>query len=153
MLCVIVALIFIGGCAGSTSGGAKVDRIVVCFKNIRNEFYRIMHPNAVLTVRINGHGTSEVIVQKAIVFLILYVMIILAGGVVLLFAGIPMDRAFLAVLECISNTGLSVDLDGTPTHISALPDVAKWTLMFVMLVGRLELYTVLLIFTPIFWKR
>lgn len=153
VLCVIVALIFIGGCAGSTSGGAKVDRIVVCFKNIRNEFYRIMHPNAVLTVRINGHGTSEVIVQKAIVFLILYVMIILAGGVVLLFAGIPMDRAFLAVLECISNTGLSVDLDGTPTDISALPDVAKWTLMFVMLVGRLELYTVLLIFTPIFWRR
>lgn len=151
--CVIVALVFIGGCAGSTSGGAKIDRIVVCFKNIRNEFFRIMHPNAVLTVRMNGHGTSDVIVQKAIIFLILYVMIILAGGVVLIFTGIPMDRAFLAVLECISNTGLSVELDGTPTDISSLPALAKWTLMSVMLIGRLELYTVLLIFSPIFWKR
>lgn len=153
MLCLLVILMFIGGCAGSTSGGAKIDRIVICFKNIRNEFFRIMHPNAVLTVRINGQGTAEVIVQKAIVFLILYVMVILGSALILLLLGLPVDQSFFSSLEAISNTGLGVDLAGQPTDISSFPALGKWTLAFVMLVGRLELYTVLIIFTTTFWKR
>jgi len=153
VLCLIVILMFVGGCAGSTSGGAKIDRIVICLKNIRNEFFRIMHPNAVLTVRINRQGTPDVIVQKAVVFLILYVLVIIGSALMLMLIGLPVEQSFFSSLEAISNTGLGVNLEGEPSDISAIPDLGKWTLAFVMLVGRLELYTVLIIFTTTFWRR
>ena len=153
VLCLLIILMFIGGCAGSTSGGAKVDRLVICFKNIRNEFFRIMHPNAVLTVRINGKGTPELIVQKAIVFLILYVMVILVSAICLLMLGVSTERAFMSSLEAISNTGLGVDLQGNVADMSSFPMLGKWILATVMLVGRLELYTVLIIFTTTFWRK
>lgn len=153
VLMLLIFLMFIGGCAGSTSGGAKIDRIVIAFKNIRNEFYRIMHPNAVLTVRINGSGTPDFIVQKAIVFLMVYVMIIVAAAITLMFLGFSSEQAFLSALESISNTGLGVNLQGVPTDLSGIVPAAKWVLAFVMLVGRLELYTVLILFTRTFWRR
>ncbi|MCM1320461.1 MAG: TrkH family potassium uptake protein, partial [Muribaculaceae bacterium] len=153
VIILIVTLMFIGGCAGSTSGGAKIDRIVICFKNIRNEFYRILHPNAVLTIRINGRGTSDVIVQKAMIFLVLYVLIIIVAAIVLMLIGVGVEQSFIGVLESISNTGLGVDLQGNPTSWVTTPAAAKWILSFVMLVGRLELYTVLVLFTTTFWQR
>lgn len=153
VLVILIILMFTGGCAGSTSGGAKIDRIVICFKNIRNEFYRIMHPNAVLTVRMNGKGTPDFVVQKAVIFLIVYVLVILGSALVLLLVGLPVERAFLGSIEAISNTGMGVQLNGVPSDISAIPNLGKWTLAFVMLVGRLELYTVLIIFTSTFWRR
>ena len=152
-LCLIVAMMFIGACAGSTCGGAKIDRFMVCLKNIKNEFFRIMHPNAVLTVRVNGMGTSPDIIQKAIMFIIIYVLVIGAAGTVFVCLGIPMVDAYFSALEAISNTGISVSLEGIPTNYSAFPPLGKWVLSLVMLIGRLELYTVLLLFTGTFWTK
>ena len=149
----IVLLMFIGACAGSTCGGAKIDRFIICVKNIRNEFYRMMHPNAVLTVRINGRGTSPVVVEKAIMFLIMYVFVIGVAGTLLVLMGIPMDNAYFAALESISNAGLGVSLEGVTTDYSVYPIAGKWILSIVMLTGRLEIYTVLLLLTPTYWRK
>lgn len=152
-LSLLAVMMFVGACAGSTCGGAKLDRMIICFKNIRNEFYRMMHPNAVLTVRMNGKGTDGVLIEKAVMFLVIYFIVIGVAGTLLIFMGIPMQQAYFSALEAISNTGMSVSLEGIPTQYSAFPESAKWTLSLVMLTGRLELYTVLLLFTGTFWKK
>lgn len=149
----VVLLMFVGACAGSTCGGVKLDRFIICIKNIKNEFYRMMHPNAVLTVRMNGKGTSALLVEKAIMFMIIYVIVIIVSGTLLVLIGIPMEDAYFSTLESIANTGVSVNLEGVQTQYSAYPLEAKWVLAFVMLTGRLELYTVLLLMTSTFWRK
>lgn len=149
----LILMMFVGACAGSTCGGVKLDRFIICVKNIKNEFYRIMHPNAVLTVRMNGKGTDGQLVEKAVMFLIIYFIVIGVGGTLLVFMGIPMQQAYFSALESISNTGLAVSLEGIPTQYSAFPMGAKWVLSLVMLTGRLELYTILLLLTRTFWRK
>lgn len=150
---VVVVMMFTGACAGSTSGGAKLDRVVILFKFIRNEFFKLMHPNNVTTVSMNGKGTSYVMVQKVLAFLCLYGIVIFAGGTLLVFTGLGLRESFFFSLSCVSNTGISTDIIGIGAGVSALSDAAKWILSAVMLIGRLELYTVLLIFTPYFWEK
>lgn len=150
---VIVVLMFIGSCAGSTSGGAKVDRIVILIKFLRNEFFKMMNPNNVTTVSINGKGTSYVMVQKVLAFLCLYIIVIFVGGTLLVFTGVPLRESFFYCLSCISNAGISTSAVGIGEGFAAIPDLAKWILSAIMLIGRLELYTVLLIFTPFFWEK
>ncbi len=150
---VLVFMMFMGACAGSTSGGAKIDRFIVLYKFIKNEFYKIMHPGTVTTVCINGKGTSSAIVQKTLAFLFLYGFIIVIGGMVLCLLGLPLKDAFFCALSAISNTGLGTDITGISGNFSNIPNIAKWLLTLIMLVGRLELFTILLIFTPTFWKK
>lgn len=146
-------LIFIGACAGSTSGGTKVDRLIFVVKNIKNEFFRIVHPNAVRSVYINGRGTPGWIIQKAMAFMLLYFIVIILAGVALICMGLPLGNSLFSVLEAITNAGLGVTLEGAPSTYGSYPVLAKYLLAFVMLVGRLELYTVLVLFTVHFWKR
>lgn len=150
---VLIVMMFMGACAGSTSGGAKIDRIVVLYKFLKNEFYKMMHPNAVTTVCINGKGTSYVVVQKVLAFLFLYFIVILIGAVILILFGMPLVDSFFCVLSAISNTGLGTDITGFNGNYAAVPTSCKWILSFIMLIGRLELYTILLIFTPSFWRK
>lgn len=150
---VLIIMMFMGACAGSTSGGAKIDRFIVLAKFLKNEFYKIMHPNAVTTVSINGKGTSYLIVQKVLAFLFLYVIVIFAGGISLVLLGLPLKDSFFCALSAISNTGLGTDITGVSGNYAYVPDAAKWILSFIMLVGRLELYTILILFTPMFWKK
>lgn len=152
-LVLIIILMVMGACAGSTSGGAKIDRFVVLFKFLRNEFYKMMHPNAVTTVSINGKGTSTAIVQKTIAFLFVYGIVIVAGGMALCLMGLPLKDGFFCALSAISSTGLGTEATGIGGNYALVPDAAKWLLSFIMLVGRLELFTVLLVFTPSFWKK
>lgn len=150
---VLIVMMFMGACAGSTSGGAKIDRFLVLLKFIKNEFYKMMHPSAVTTVCINGKGMNYQIVQKVLAFLFVYVMVIMAGGVILVLTGLPLKDSFFCSLSAISNTGLGTDITGIAGNYSSVPDIAKWTLSLVMLTGRLELFTILLLFTPDFWKK
>lgn len=150
---VLIGMMFVGACAGSTSGGAKIDRFIILFKFIRNEFYKMMHPNAVMTVSINGKGTPVPIIMKTLSFLFLYVIVIVLGGSLLVFIGLPLKDSFFICLSAISNTGLGTDITGVEGNFSLIPDIAKWILSFIMLTGRLELYTVLLLFSPSFWRK
>lgn len=152
-LMVVLIMMVMGACAGSTSGGAKVDRFVVLFKFIKNEFYKMMHPSAVTTVTINGRGTTPAVVQKTLAFLFLYVFVICIGGLIISLLGMPLSDAFFCALSAISNTGLGTDVTGVSANFLMMSDAVKWILCFIMLTGRLELFTILLIFTPSFWKK
>lgn len=150
---VLSVMMFTGACAGSTSGGAKIDRIIVLIKFIKNEFYKMMHPNAVTTIRMNGKGTPPMLVAKVLSFLFLYLIVIFISGTVLCMIGLPITDSFFCSLSAISNTGLGTDATGLGGTFAAVPDTGKWILTLVMLIGRLELYTILLWFMPVFWKR
>lgn len=149
----LILMMGMGGCAGSTSGGAKLDRFVVLYKFIKNEFYRLMYPNSVKTVSINGKGTPVPVLQKTLAFLFLYMLVILIGGIALSIIGLPLSDSFFCSLSAVSNTGVGTDITGLNGNYSLVPDVAKWVLTVLMLVGRLELFTVLVLLTPNFWKK
>lgn len=150
---VLIIMMLMGACAGSTAGGAKIDRFVVLFKFLRNEFYKMMHPGAVTTVTLNGKGTPPPVVMKTLAFLFIYIIIIIIGGVALSLMGLDLSDGFFCALQAISNTGLGSEATGVNGDYSLVPDAAKWLLSFIMLVGRLEIFTVLLVFIPSFWKK
>ena len=150
---VLIVMMFMGACAGSTSGGAKVDRFIILFKFLKNEFYKMMHPSTVTTVTINGKGTTTAIVNKTLAFLFVYAIVILIGGMALCLMGLPLHDGFFCSLSAISNTGLGTSTTGISGNFALIPDMAKWLLALIMLIGRLELFTILLIFTPTFWKK
>ena len=152
VMALLFILMFFGACAGSTSGGAKIDRLLFLLKNTGNELYRSVHPNAIRSVRINGNIVSPDIVDKVIAFLCIYVMIISVGGIVLTAFGLPIVDSFFNSFSCVSNIGLSSDTTGMG-GFAGMPDVAKWVLSFLMLTGRLEIFTVLILFTPAFWSK
>lgn len=149
----VFVLMFFGGCAGSTSGGAKIDRLLYLAKNLRNELHKCIHPNAILSVRINGRVVAAELVNKVIAFLCMYVLLIVAGGMLLTAIGIPLVDAFFSAFSCISNTGLGAGVTGYGGSYEIIPDVGKWVLALLMLVGRLELFTVLILFTRSFWRK
>lgn len=153
VLSLVFALMFFGACAGSTSGGAKIDRLIYLLKNCRNEIVRTIHPNDVLTVRVNDKVIPHDIVSKVIAFLCLYVMIIMVGGILLTALGMPLVDSFFSAFSCVSNTGLGAGVTGYGESYAIVPDMGKWLLAFIMLTGRLELFTVLILFTPAFWHK
>ena len=150
---VLTIMMVMGACAGSTSGGAKIDRFLILGKFLRNEFYRMMHPQAIKTVVINGKGTPAPIVMRTLAFLFLYLIVIIVGAMALMVCGFPLNDGFFCALSAVSNTGLGTDITGLEGNYSQVSATAKWILSFLMLTGRLELYTILLIFTPAFWKK
>ena len=113
----------------------------------------MMHPNSVTTVTINGKGTPSWIVMKTLAFLFLFVIVIVIGGTILVLLGMPLKDSFFIALSAVANTGLGTDITGISGNYSLVPDAGKWIIAFIMLVGRLELYTILLLFTPSFWKK
>lgn len=153
VLSLVFALMFFGGCAGSTSGGAKIDRLIYLLKNCSNEIVRTIHPNDVLTVRVNDKVIPHAIVSKVIAFLCLYVIIIMIGGIILTALGMPLVDSFFSAFSCISNTGLGAGVTGYGESYAIVPDAGKWLLAFIMMTGRLELFTVLILFTPSFWHK
>ncbi len=152
LLLVFVMMMF-GACAGSTSGGAKLDRAIYFIKNSHNEIYRILHPNTIRPVNINGRAVSPETVNKVSAFLGLYCLVILAGGLVLTTFRIPLVDSLFTSFSCVSNTGLSADITGFGNNYDIIPSGAKWILSLLMLIGRLELFTVLVLFSPGFWRR
>ena len=150
---VLMVLMFFGGMAGSTSGGAKLDRFVVLFKNCKNELYKVLHPNSVTAVWIDGKAMPQARINKVTAFLAIYVLIIVVVAIVLTAFNIPLFDALFSSMSAISNVGLGYGVTGVDGSWAALPDAAKWILSFEMLVGRLELFTVLVVFSRSFWVK
>lgn len=153
VLSLTFVMMFFGSCAGSTSGGAKIDRILYLFKNADNELYRCVYPHSILAVKVNGRVVNPELVNKVIAFLCIYMLLIVAGGMALTALGVPLVDAFFSAFSCISNTGLGAGITGYGNSYDILPDAAKWVLSFLMLIGRLEIFTVLVLLTPAFWRR
>jgi len=142
-----------GGMSGSTSGGAKLDRIIVLLKNTNNEIYRTLHPNAVRSVHNDGKLVAAHSVAKVNAFFVIYAALLLLGALVMTQCNVPVFDAITASASALANSGMGYDLTETGVWWATLPDACKWTLAFEMLIGRLELFTVLVIFTRGFWAR
>lgn len=146
-------LLFVGGSAGSTAGGVKVIRHVVLFKNSFLELKRQLHPSAIMPVRISGKAIERDIVFNVLAFIMIYILIFLVGVVLLSAMNVEFDTAFGAVATSISNVGPGIGDVGPTDNFSNIPWPGKWLLSLLMLLGRLELFTVLMLLSPHFWKN
>lgn len=150
---IICILMLFCACAGSTSGGVKIVRLVVLSKNAINEFKRQVHPNAILPVRLNDRVVHEDVVKKVLTFMFLYLSILVASFLVLSFSGMSFEESIGAAITCMGNVGPGLGTTGPNGHFGDIPTFSKWFLSFLMLTGRLEIFTVLSLFMPAFWKK
>lgn len=150
---VFFGLMFSGGSAGSTAGGIKLMRHILIIKNGLLEFKRTLHPNAVIPVRYNNKTVTEHIVYNIIGFFVLYMLLFILGAVGLGLLGLDFESAIGAAASSLGNVGPAFGTLNPVSNFSALPDPGKWWCGFLMLAGRLELFTVLILLTPYFWNR
>ena len=141
----------IGACAGSTGGGMKAIRILLIFKQGFREVQRLIHPKAVIPIKLGRNPVPDRIIESVWGFFAVYVMAFIAMLLALLATGLDIITAFSAVAACINNLGPG--LASVAETYGYLPNAAKWILCFAMLLGRLEVFTLLVLFTPMFWKR
>ena len=146
-------LFFLGGSAGSTAGGIKVMRHLLIIKNGLLEFKRTLHPNAIIPVRYNNKTIKEHIVYNIIGFFVLYMLLFIIGALVLGAMGIDFMSAIGGAASSLGNVGPALGSLNPLSNFNSLPDAGKWWCGFLMLAGRLELFTVLILLTPYFWKR
>lgn len=150
---ILGCLMFIGACSGSTTGGFKCIRGVMVFKVLRNEFHKILHPNAVLPVKVNGQTVPQQKLSALLAFFAIYTIMVLISATIMIVAGIDNTNAITIALSLMSNVGASLETEiGAVMTWGGLPEYIKWTCSFLMLVGRLEIMSVLVLFTRAFWK-
>ena len=150
---IFLILLLMGACAGSTSGGVKIIRYELLIKNSLNELKKLVHPNAVIPARHNGKAISNDIVSKIAAFVMLYMMIFILASVLLSIIGLDLSSSMGAVAACLANIGPGLGVTGPSTNYSTVPELGKWVLSIVMLLGRLELFTIIILFSPSFWKK
>ena len=146
-------LMFVGASAGSTSGGIKIIRHLILVKNSFLEFNRQIHPSAVLPLRLNGKGVSGEITFQILAFVMLYLIIFSLGSLAMALLGVDLVTAMGAAATCLGNVGPGIGSVGPIANFAYMPIVGKWILSLLMLLGRLELFTVLILFTPFFWRK
>lgn len=150
---ILFFVMFVGGSAGSTAGGIKVIRILVVVKNMFYEFRRRVHPKSIMPVRINHHVISENTINNVHAFITVYFMLIAFSVLLLISLGMNVSDSLGAVVTSISNVGPGLGNLGPAGNFAEIPTFVKWYLSFLMLVGRLEVFTVLLLFSRTFWRR
>lgn len=150
---VLFFLMLIGGCAGSTTGSIKVMRYLMLLRIGNREFKRIFHPKAVVVVRYNQKPVSEEILMKIVAFFFMYILTFAIGILLLCTNGIDFTSSAGAVATTMGGVGPGLGVFGPMSNFSAAPDFSKWVLSACMLLGRLELYSVIILVTPSFWKK
>ena len=146
-------LLFTGASAGSTSGGIKVVRHLILIKNSFAEFKRQLHPSAIVPVRFNEKAVPLGIIYNIAAFILIYMLIFFCGSAVMAMMEPDFDTAIGSTIACLGNIGPGIGHVGPVDNFNPIPTAGKWFLSFLMLLGRLELFTVLILFTPHFWKR
>ena len=149
---VLVLLMFVGGCAGSTAGGLKVTRIVTLAKAAVMDMRKMLHPNAVINVRMEGRALPEKQVRGVQAYLSIYILILCGSWLLLSLAGFDELTTFTAVVTCINNVGPGLNMVGPTGNFGFFAPWAKLLLSFDMLAGRLELFPMLLLFAPSIWR-
>jgi len=150
---VIFLLFFCGGMAGSTGGGVKILRHILMFKNSFREIRQLVHPAAVIHVRLNGKVVTQDVMRNVLSFIVLYIGGIGIGTAGMALVGLDLLSAFGATMSSIGNIGPAFGAFGPTENYAGIPMAGKWILSFLMMAGRLELFTVLILFTPAFWRR
>ncbi|MEX0966124.1 MAG: TrkH family potassium uptake protein [Bacteroidia bacterium] len=146
-------LFFTGASTGSTSGGIKMMRHVILIKNSVLEFKRQVHPSAIIPVRFNGKAVTQNISYHISAFILLYLLIFFAGSLVMAAIGLDFESAIGSVAASLGNIGPAIGSVGPASNFAHIPAEGKWFLSFLMLLGRLEIFTVLILLTPYFWRR
>lgn len=152
VIIISLMLIFMGGCAGSTSGGAKVDRLIYMGKFLHNEIRKAMRPNSVWALRINNKVATVGTINRVIAFLLFYVLIIIVGAFLLCITGFSIDNAFMSALAAMANSCLSITTPTISGDYAMMGASAHYILSALMLIGRLEIMTVLVLFSRSFWR-
>ena len=150
---IVFFLMFPGGASGSTSGGMKWVRLAIFAKSALAELKRRIHPNAVIPVRFNGLTLREQTTSNVVAFMFFYAAIIVLASLCFCVCGIGFDESIGVAVSMIGNVGVSIGQWGSSGCYAAFPSVAKWIATFVMLIGRLEIFTVLLLFSRALWKK
>ena len=149
---VLLLLMFIGACGGSTGGGIKVARILTLMKHTRVMMRKAIFPNAVVPLKYNRKPVPEPVVRDVISFFFLYILVAVVASIALGFLGLDMETAISAVATCQANCGPGLGAVGPASNFAWLPGAAKLILIMCMWLGRLELFTVFMVFSPTFWK-
>ena len=149
----MLVLMLLGGCAGSTAGGLKMVRVAILIKNSYLEFKRLLHPNAVIPVKFSEKVVADSIVTNVLAFVVLYILMAIISFLVFMFLGIGFEESIGAVVTSLNNVGPGIGDVGPAGNFSEFPDAAKWYMTFLMLTGRLEIFTVLFVLSPSFWKK
>jgi trk system potassium uptake protein TrkH len=153
LVILLFAVFFIGGSAGSTGGGLKVMRIVLLFKSGYYELKRMVHPNAVIPLKFNKHVVDSKIMNNVLAFAVLYMIIFGISTVIFMVVEPDLETAMGAVATSLGNIGPGLGKVGPMFSYSEVHPFGKWFLSFLMLLGRLELFTILVMFSPAFWKE
>jgi trk system potassium uptake protein len=150
---ILFLLFFVGGMAGSTAGGVKVIRIVLMWKNSFRELKGLIHPQAVLPLRLDHRVVPPEVMRNVLSFIVLYFGLIFFGTAVMALLGMDLMSAFSAAFACVGNIGPAFGTVGPVESYAHVPALGKWVLSFLMLAGRLEIFTVLVLLTPGYWRR
>lgn len=152
-LVLTIIMMYFGACAGSTTGGAKLDRLVYLLKNFKIEVKRSISPRTMKSITVNGQIITPENTNEIIAFLLIYTGLILFGGILLSALDFPIVDAFFSSISCVSNNGLGSGVTGVTGSYDFLPDIGKWVMSFLMLAGRLEIFALIMLLTPAFWRR
>ncbi|MDQ6990989.1 MAG: TrkH family potassium uptake protein [Mariprofundaceae bacterium] len=144
---------FVGACAGSTGGGMKVVRVLLLFRQGMREIHRLIHPHAVIYVKINHQSVSPTVMQALWGFFVLYMVCFMTVAILLASTGVDILTSLSASAACITNTGPGFGDVGPASTYTSLPDLGKFILLFAMILGRLEIFTFFVLLVPEFWKR
>ena len=153
LMFLIFALFFSGGSTGSTAGGIKMMRLIVMIKNSLLELKRQFHPTAVLPVRFSGKAVPQAVTNNIAAFVLIYLIVFFLGCMVMSLMGLDFMTAVGSVTATLGNIGPGIGQVGPVDNFSAIPSLGKWFLSFLMLLGRLELFTILILFLPQFWRN
>lgn len=147
-----VVMMVVGGCAGSTSGGIKMVRVIVLFRYMKKTVYEMLHSSSVYNVKVSGQTVDELALKRVLSFFSLFIILFMGNVVALSAMGMSMEDGAISFLTCFSNYGPGSGITGPSGNFDAISNGAKWLLSFDMLVGRLEIFTILLLFTRSFWR-
>jgi len=150
---ILVLCMFLGGMAGSTGGGIKIIRIILLIKHGYNEIFHVIHPHAVTVVKLGKNVVPQDVLMSIWGFFILYLLLFFIASLLMAFIGLDLVSAFSAVASCLGNIGPGLGLVGPVSNFHEVPVAGKWILVFCMLLGRLEIYTVIITLIPEFWRK
>jgi len=150
---ILIGLMFVGGCTGSTAGGVKIARVVLLSRVVGREFKRMVERHGVFAVRLGGRVVAEGTVQSLLSLIYLSLVVLAVGSLLLAAQGVDLLTSFAAVVACMFNIGPGFGTVGPAENYAHLPALSKWVLSVCMIAGRLEFYTLLVVLTPDFWKK
>jgi len=150
---IILVLMFIGGCAGSTAGGMKVGRYLIMLGRVKIEIKKMIHPKALIPVRFGDRILSDGLVINVLQFFFIYIFLIIIGIVIMSILGLDILSSFAAVVSCIGNVGPGFGSVGPTQNYAFVPDAGKYVLSVLMLLGRLEIYPILVLLFVEYWKK